>query len=165
MSGRITRASRHRRRATFAVAACVLWLLGVEVLPNVHLATHEADHTHQADGTIVRVSFGGTHSHGGGVIHADHDDHDFDAVDHDADHHEKRSDQLAIDVPAHGAAGIAHRAVALHQPPPPELAPIAVDRLVWRDQLPPTDHELDRSAIQPQARGPPAALRRSSITQ
>jgi hypothetical protein len=155
MSGRITRASRHRRRATFAVAACVLWLLGVEVLPNLHLATHEADHTHEADGTIVRVSFGGTHSHGG-VTHADHDDHD---VDQDRDHHDrdsKRRDQLAIDVPAHGAAGLAHRAIALHQPPPPVIAPLPVVRtMLWQEHEP--NERLNVAyAARPAARGPPA---------
>ena len=154
MRGRITRASRHRRRATFAVAACVLWLLGVEVLPNVHLATHEADHTHQADGTIVRVSFGGTHSHGGGVIHADHDDHDAGEPDRDRDREQR--DQLAIDVPAHGAAGIAHRATALHQPPPPVVAPLPVTRaMLWIEREP--NARVDAAhAARPLARGPPA---------
>lgn len=153
MSGRITRASRHRRRATFAVAACVLWLLGVEVLPSLHLAAHEADHTHEANGTIVRVSFGGTHSHGGGVIHADHHD-DVDEVERPES--DKRSDQLAIDVPAHGAAGIAHRAVALHQPPPPVLDALPVAFVPLWIEREPNERPTTAHTARPAARGPPA---------
>ena len=115
----------------------MLWLLGVEVLPNLHLATHEADHTHEADGTIVRGSFGGTHSHGG-VVHAD------------------RDEQLAIDVPAHGAAGIAHRAVALHQPSPPVTEPLAVTVVPRWIEHTPNERLLAADAARPAARGPPA---------
>ena len=43
--------SRRHRRA-IALMTCALWLLGVEVLPNLHLAFHHDDHTHAADGTI-----------------------------------------------------------------------------------------------------------------
>src|SRR5688500_12321504 len=42
-----------RRRRSIAVAACVLWLLGVEVLPNPPPAFHADDHTHGDAGAIV----------------------------------------------------------------------------------------------------------------
>jgi hypothetical protein len=76
---------------------CVLWLLGVEVLPNLHLAHHEDDHTHAADGTIVAShehehEHELDHEHGAGAG-ADHD-HDHGDADHDgdADHHDGDAD-------------------------------------------------------------------------
>jgi len=152
MSGRII-----RQRRTFAVTACLLWLLGVEVLPNLHLASHDDHHTHAADGTIVHVSFGEhSHAHADGTVHADHD--------HDRTQRHETNDQLAIDAPSgHAAAGIAHHAIALHDPPPPVLAPIAIDRLTWQIEHAPTDHLVATTALRPSARGPPAD-RLTSIT-
>ncbi len=64
-----------RRRRWFAATACLLWLLGVEVLPDLHLAFHADDHTHGAEGTIVHAA-----AHHGGrdhdAAHAEHDHHD-----------------------------------------------------------------------------------------
>jgi hypothetical protein len=49
----------------------VLWLLGVELLPDLHLAFHDdRDHTHAADGTIVRVEHERGHGHGRGHGHS-----------------------------------------------------------------------------------------------
>ncbi|MEJ7601079.1 MAG: hypothetical protein WKG01_24460 [Kofleriaceae bacterium] len=158
MAGRTTSG---RRRATFALTACVLWLLGVEVLPNLHLSSHDADHTHEPDGTIIRVSFSSTHTHADGTVHGDHDDRE-----RARKPRRETRDQLALDVPSsHAASGIAHHALGIHQPPPPVVDPMAVDRLVWRDPRTPADHALDRTATRPQARGPPVAARLSSITQ
>ena len=135
----------HRRAIALLVG--VLWLLGVEVLPNLHLAVHADDHTHAQDGTITRA---GEHRHGDRV-HS-----------HGTPAPEKkkpqRRDQLAFDdlELAHGAAGVAHHAIALHQPAPPVVAPLAVDSpsLV-------VEHLVDGLASsialhRPQARGPPA---------
>ena len=128
----------------------MLWLLGVEVLPDLHLAGHEADHTHEPDGTIVRTTFG-THAHADGVVHADHIDHEI-----ERDHHRRHGDQLAIDHPAHGAAGIAHRALALHQPATPLLAPLPIARaMLWLEREP-NERLTAADAARPAARGPPA---------
>src|SRR4051812_7563526 len=105
--------SLRRRRRAFALMTGVLWLLGIEVLPDLHLASHHGDHTHAADGTILTEV-------------DDHDDHDHDDGDHH-DHDDGDDNQLAIDHPAHAhhqAGGISHHAVALHRPPPPLLAPV-----------------------------------------
>src|SRR5687768_4644764 len=84
MRGRRTNA----RRKGFAVLACVLWLLGVEVLPALHLARHDDHHTHAADGAIVSVARG-SHRHDDGAVHADHDhDAEIDEHHHHDDHDE-----------------------------------------------------------------------------
>ena len=56
-------------RRAVATIMCLLWLLGVEVLPNLHLSSHDAStHEHTTAGTIVTVSFGSTaHAHDGTV--------------------------------------------------------------------------------------------------
>ncbi|HWO20088.1 MAG TPA: hypothetical protein VNO30_14980 [Kofleriaceae bacterium] len=142
---------------------CVLWLLGVEVLPNLHLAHHHDDHTHAADGTIVALADhdhdDADHDHGD----ADHD-HDHDHADADADHvdadadHDHDDGQLAIDHPSrphHQASGIAHHATALHRPAAPPLAPAAVARLTWQLVALADAPPRDTFTARPIARGPP----------
>ena len=129
-----------------ALIACLLWLAGVEVLPAIHLATHDAD----------------AHHHDGEHIVSDHHG------DHDHEHHETSEDDVGVDRAIvddeldhaphhHGAGGLAHRATALAPPaPPPTIEPpsayvafcsayVAV-RLVTRIDLTPS------------ARGPPWAI-------
>jgi len=138
---------------------CLLWLVGIEVLPNLHLASHDdSTHTHVPSGMIVTVSFESTHSHDGTV-------HSHDAADDAAErtvaeqrtHH--RRDQLAIDVPlsAHAATGIAHHALALHSPPPPLLAPLPVVHLVSNLIALPAGRVHVAFVATADARGPPVA--------
>src|SRR5438067_932657 len=106
--------ARYQRRMV-AAAACLLWLLGVEALPAVHMATHDGHHTHAADGSIVATD----------------DDHDHDAPDDDfygIDQRSRATPITAFDHPehAHAANGLAHHAVALQQPAPPLLAPLPI---------------------------------------
>src|SRR4051794_39380962 len=101
----------HRQRRAFAMTACLLWLLGVEALPAVHLATHDGHHTHDASGAIIPLD--DDHGHG---------DPDIDFVAIDADGHP--TPITAFDHPLHAAAGLAHHAVALQQPAPPVLVPL-----------------------------------------
>jgi hypothetical protein len=125
-----------RQRRTLAIFAAFLWLLGIEALPDLHLATHHHDHTHAADGSIVA------------------DDHD------EAEHEDEHGpSQLAFDhLPHHHAAsGIAHHATALHQPPPPLLAPIAAPTATTFLHAAPTTRTSIASASRPVARGPPVA--------
>jgi hypothetical protein len=132
----------HSRRR-FAITACVLWLLGVEVLPNVHLAHHDHHHTHAADGSIVSTEV---------------DDH------HDADaavfqHASADRDELAIDHPiesGHQAGGVAHHAIALHQPAPPLLVPLPVVRTELRVESGPAAQLCTLTTALSMARGPPA---------
>jgi hypothetical protein len=145
---------RGTNRKAVAVVAALLWLLGVEVLPNLHLGTHADDHTHAADGTIVS--------------HAEaHHEHE-----HIADHHAepnhlgklvrhrepKQRDQHAIENVSHAASGIAHHAVALHQPPPPLLAPLAVPHATAWVHAAPTELVASNANARPNARGPPATI-------
>lgn len=139
-----------RTRRWVALTACFLWLLGAEVLPNLHLAAHDDDHTHEAGGAIVRVSLHETHEH----RHGDGPSHT-----HAADRaHGKRGDRLAIsEAPSgHAASGIAHHAVALHRPPPPLLEPLPVDRAAWLLAAAHDDQYTPAFALRPTARGPPA---------
>lgn len=143
-----------RRRRALAALALLLWLLGVEVLPNVHLASHGdgTAHDHTPAGMIVTVSFDtAPHAHDDGVVHTH--------AEPTAEDARAYPPMTSLDVPRHGhtAAGLAHRLLALHEAPPPVLAPIAVDRVA-------TDivHEtrgratLD-VALTSSARGPPNA--------
>ncbi|HWU88575.1 MAG TPA: hypothetical protein VN253_14935 [Kofleriaceae bacterium] len=142
--------SRHRRR--LALATCVLWLLGLEVLPNLHLAAHRHDHTHAADGAIV-WSHDEDHDHDAAHDH-DHDaahDHDADAAGDDG--------QVAIDhrpADRHHAGGIAHHAAALHRPAPPLLAPLEVERAAWRICARAEGRPYSTGTSRPTARGPPS---------
>lgn len=135
--------SRSHRR-TIAIVACVLWLLGVEVLPALHLATHEGDHSHERDGSIVRA---GEHRHGD-TVHSHAKPRE----------PERRRPQLALDdaPSAHVAAGIAHHALALHQPASPLLAPLAVDRPTIPTIHAPRVAPRGIAIARPHARGPPA---------
>jgi hypothetical protein len=134
---------RHRQRHAFALVTCVLWLLGVEVLPNLHLAHHHGDHTHAADGTLVALhDHDDDHDHARGAV----DDHDEDgppALDHLPRSH-------------HRAGGVSHHAVALHRPPPPLLAPAPVARAVWRLEATLDDAPRSAALARPTSRGPPS---------
>jgi hypothetical protein len=158
-----------------AVATCVLWLLGVEVLPNLHLATHDEHHTHAADGSIL----------GDGDGDGDHD-HDHAAIAEDHHHHHDHHGALAAEAPTvlaelapdphapepgdspvpaiehrssgHAAAGIAHHAIALHRPPPPLLEPLSALRTASQIELAPDLQVSHAPLARPNARGPPAAV-------
>lgn len=136
------------RRARMALAACALWLAGVEALPALHEALHDrlAPH-HHAGGAIVTVSFEDTtHRHPDGTIH-------FVAAPsrprHRAPVHDGRP--RVSDLAGH-AAGLAHHAEAIAPAPPPILAPLPVDR---RPIL-----VAARRAIAPAPRAVPAATAR-----
>jgi len=149
-----------RRRRAFAIVTCLLWLVGIEILPNLHLATHDdTTHTHGPTGMIVTVSFGApAHAHDDGSIHS------HDAADHAADltrqaDRERHRDQLALDNPVstHAAGGLAHHALALHSPPPPLLAPLPVVRLVSSQIALPAGRVGIAFVATADARGPPVA--------
>jgi hypothetical protein len=187
----------------------LLWLLGVEVLPNLHLAAHRHDHSHAADGSIIALGRGHDHEHARGHDHEhehgpgqDHDHHhedddelaalgvahehvDLEYVDPWLDHgdqvvepdagedaleHEPSDDtiarhlthrgQLVLDdeLPlGHAALGIAHRALALHDTPPPVLAPVAMPHVATWTYAAPNERLTSAERARPSARGPPVA--------
>jgi hypothetical protein len=183
-----------QRRRRIAVATCVLWLVAVELLPNLHLAFHAEDHSHEPDGTITlrsaaagsRAARAHAEAHARGVDH-DHADHHselayepddaepapagsasdpaataIDAHEHAHPPRRRRSSRgpLSIDVPAagHVAAGIAHRALALHQPAPPPREPAVVVRATWWIVDAPIERTTQAHETRPTARGPPPSV-------
>lgn len=150
--------AQHRRRAVAALCT-LLWILGIEVLPGIHLATHDAaTHEHTPTGMIVTVTFGtATHAHDG-TVHA-HDAADRAAEITKAAARKRHRDQLAIDDPisTHVASGLAHHAAALHAAPPPLLAPLPAVRLVTNAITVPVGRVSVAFVATADARGPPAA--------
>jgi hypothetical protein len=155
MGSRLTQ----RSRATMALVAIALWLAGVELLPNAHLARHEADHTHDTSGAVVRSSAGAEsrtirYSHARRSAKAERHSH---AVKWSPNN---RAQAQLVDAGhgAHDASGLAHRAVALQEPAPPITRPVPVEQLLaWVITDVTTDRILDTELAQPSARGPPAA--------
>jgi hypothetical protein len=151
-----TKLTSKRTRARMAVAAIVLWVVGFEVMPWLHVVAHDqiGEHEHE-QGTIVRVHFG--HTHADGTTH----DH---AADHDRDHDTKRRrddrDSRVADALAHGQHSLAHHGVAVPAPAPVVTSPLPVDR---RPEIVASLAILDpadRAPFAAVARGPPAGSAR-----
>ncbi len=151
--------ARARLRRTYAALAGVLWLLGIEVLPNLHLALHERPHTHAPDGTVVIVTFDRDvepHRHADGTMHS----HEATSAGIDrSPRHRSRSGVLAIDraPDTHVAAGLAHHATALHAAPPPIIDAIAIDRIATEARFGETGRDVVAVVTTRDARGPPLA--------
>lgn len=139
-------------RRHLAILAALLWLLGIEVLPNLHLGTHDGHHTHAVDGTIV--------------VHADDDaDAELERLHRLAHrqagtkclHGKPRRDALAFHAPTggHAANGIAHHATALLDPPPPITTPARTPHAETWQSLAPNARDSIAHAARPSARGPP----------
>lgn len=138
-------------RQRIALALCVLWLAGFEVLPWVHVATHDriAPHIHTADGGIVYVpaSTPGAHVH----------THVYPRLpEHRAKHRDDGLSRLASAL-AHGEHSLVHHGVAVPAPAPVWTAPLPVDRrpitLAREVALAP----VSRDCVRAVARGPPRA--------
>lgn len=132
----------HRRcaRALGAIAV-VLWILGIEVQPGLHLASHDAaPHTHAADGTPIAIE--------GGEV----------AARLPSTRYRNKLELGAPVAPGgHRVAGFGHRATALHQPPPPIVRPLPITRVAtWLIEAP-IARATAIPARPPTARGPPAA--------
>lgn len=148
------------RRARLALVACLVWLVGGEVLPDLHLALHErlgAHHhdgdpptsTTTADGLTVRVHRDSIHHRHGGIAHQ-HATPEAAPVDRDAVRPGRPG------TAPHGAHSLAHRALAWIGPAPVLEFPLPVDRrpsVVAEDVA-----RLVAAAALPEAaaRGPPA---------
>jgi hypothetical protein len=148
---RAHRRSATARRARLALVACVLWLLGVEVLPAVHEAVHDhfAPHTHVAGSIVVSSFEETTHRHPDGTIH-------FVAP-------RAKAKKRAPDGRAHVASdlghadGLAHHAAAIAPAAPPITRPLPVDR---RPLVAAIARGVDLVSLDPLAavaRGPPSS--------
>jgi hypothetical protein len=133
-----------------ALAACLLWLAGVEGLPALHETTHDrlAPHRHDS-GSIVTVSFEDTtHRHPDGSIHfasprrpgGGKAPHDGRPRATDATHH---------------ADGLAHHAAALAPASPPVTRPLPIDRRPSALAVARSIELVTRDPLAATARGPP----------
>jgi hypothetical protein len=125
--------SRTRRRALLAAFA---WLVGVEVLPDIHLALHDelAPHVHDGDRVVY--------------LDADHDD--------GGDDHEDSVGTHVEGALQHGAHSLAHHAVAVRPTLPSLVVPLPVDRRPTRVAIAIARDLTSIAATLPRARGPPA---------
>ena len=138
-----------------ALAACVLWLAGVEVLPAVHEGMHDHLAPHRHDGgaivPVMMVSFEDTtHRHPDGSIH-------FVAPRSRAHGKPSRDDRPRAGDPTHHADGLAHHAAALAPVPPPVTQPLPIDRRPTTLAVARSIDLVTRDPLAATARGPPTA--------
>ncbi len=150
-------------RELHALAACLLWLLGFEVAPLAHIATHvrgEAHH-HDARGATIFEDEGGrddgyafAHCHGGACHAHDHDAHGAER----APGHGRRETSRGVHRAAtpHGAHSLLHRGIAALAPKlaTPHVRPALVCEL--GDARAPEARVASRAPRSVRVRGPPA---------
>ena len=162
-------------RRTYAALLCFVWLLGIEVLPNVHLAQHDRPHTHAADGTVIVVTFDRDvepHRHADGTFHS-HAAIEASAagenaaasekaasIEHARAHRDRRSRRgvLAIEhaPDTHAATGLAHHAAAIHAAVSPIVDAAPIDRVESDARYPETGRDVVALIATRDARGPPS---------
>ncbi|MBT8495652.1 MAG: hypothetical protein KJO07_21570 [Deltaproteobacteria bacterium] len=149
------RTARVHRRRRLALAACLLWVFGFELVPNLHVGFHDllAAHSHGgSEAAAEHYGFKGprtagrkgprkqrrAHSHGDG----DHGDH---AHDHDDSH----------DSPEHGEGSLAHRGLATLAPPPALTRPFIAPPVSAPTRAEADHHRTSPAAPVARGRGPP----------
>jgi hypothetical protein len=150
------------RRQSLAIIALLVWIVGYEVGPDLHLALHGALGAHDHHGATARWRLERTDRAGAHLHHHDGHTHrhqgDRDPLPPDGDGDVDRPGPPPAD---HGAGSAAHRDVAVHPAAPPVTAPAPVDppaigliapRLAEGSWRPSTPHA---------ARGPPRASTRA----
>ena len=132
------------RRSRIALALVVVWLAGIEVLPNLHLALHDqlGAHTHVGDATVFVAS----HRHADGTVH------ELRRIARAAS-----GDRLAhlAAALAHGRHSFAHHTAAMKSSSPPMVAPLPVDRPLLLVAAIAEVAPSSRLHARPCARGPP----------
>jgi hypothetical protein len=124
------------RRRRLAMFATVLWLVGFEFAPLLHVALH--DH------------LGHHHHDAGGAVIADHDD---DAhADDEGDAATPTHVEAAL---AHGRHSLAHHGVAVCPPAPAITKPLPVDRRATFVAAIATIDPISLDPLAAKARGPP----------
>jgi hypothetical protein len=135
-----------------ALVAAVLWLAGVELVPNLHLALHDslAAHTHDGDTTVFAP-----HHHADGSEHR---------VVMRAGHRVRTHSRhdLALEL-EHGAHSLAHHAAALQPAPAPILVPLPIDRRPVEAAAIAIIEPSSRVVPHATARGPPALATATSL--
>lgn len=132
-----------------ALAACVLWLAGVELLPAAHEALHAQLAPHRHDGgSIVVASFADTtHRHPDGTIHF---------AARGAARKAAPDGRPRVTSDAGHADGLAHHAAALASAAPPITKPLPIDRRPMTLAIERSVEPVTRDPLAPMARGPPA---------
>ena len=149
-----------RARARIALATVVLWLLALEVLPNLHLATHDrASHHHDASGAIVFDAPDASSVSPARHVHT----HVFPYISHDeatalanAPKPKKRKTEHGWKAPLdHGDNSYAHRTAAVKTPGPAVTQPLAVGFVATYLVAAKPGILYSIAAARPRARGPP----------
>ncbi|HEY1816770.1 MAG TPA: hypothetical protein VGG74_30695 [Kofleriaceae bacterium] len=141
-------------RRRIALALCVLWIVGFEVMPWMHVAMHDriAPHYHDANGTTIYIAESDPIP-AGGHVHT----HVYPRL---PGHHDKHDDRFARLVGAlhHGKDTLAHHGIAVPAPPPVWTQPLPVDRrpITLAAEVVLAPRSLDPLAAV--ARGPPKRL-------
>ena len=133
-----------------AIAAILLWIGGIEVGPNLHVALHArlAPHVHDAvTGAVVRVAFGA-----GSVAERPHV-HPTGRSTRPARRRAARA--LRLDVARAGDSPHLHGILAWSAPPPPITHAIAVDRVAIAIAAHAPIDPISFSPGRAVARGPP----------
>ena len=160
-------------RQRIALALCVLWVVGFELMPWAHIALHAqlAPHYHDASGAIVMLDgepaaeadapHVHTHVYPAPPTYRDRE-HTAHGHTHRHAHGEPEpGDDLArlAGALAHGRNSLAHHGIAIPMPPPVWLEPLPIDRRPSFDdrvvELEPFARAPDRAVC----RGPPRGAR------
>jgi hypothetical protein len=173
------RHSRHGLRRLLAALACLVWVLGFELVPNLHVGMHEAfgHHHHGVAGVHVVAERGDDHDHDHDHDHVHVHDHVHDhgaaedhqhAEDHEHGAAEPEAIALAVVEPPveaavacesiteHGRHSLAHRGIAA-TPAPWGLAPVASAPWTTISRVcTPAAEPRSRRPQTTRARGPPA---------
>ncbi len=153
MSYRQRLGNRLHRRRRIALALCVLWLVGFELMPWMHVATHDriAPHYHDANGATIYVvsesaipAGAHVHTHVYPQLPAKREKPDF-------------SVSRLAGALAHGDHTLAHHGIAVPAPPPVWLTPLPVDRRPFTYARAVALEPISRDPLAAVARGPPAS--------
>jgi hypothetical protein len=141
-------------RRRIALALCVLWIVGFELMPWLHVATHDriAAHYHDVNGaTIYVVSESAIPA--GAHVHT----HVYPQL---PEHRHKPDFSLKrlAGVLAHGDHALAHHGIAVPVPPPAWLTPLPVDRKPLTLAREIAIEPISRDSLAAVARGPPGSL-------
>ena len=150
-----------RRRVGAALIALAVWLVAVEVGPDLHLALHRhlAAHRHDGDATVVEDDATVIRVHLDAAPHRHGPDGEDIWDDPAADPLAPVAGAAARQLgprPPHGGGSLVHRMASMAPPPPPVLTPF----VAWREEraTPPWCARIITAPTTPTAaaRGPPA---------
>ena len=153
MSYRRRLRNRLHRRRSIALALCVLWVAGFELLPWLHVATHDriAPHYHDSTGATIYVASESAlppgahvHTHVYPQLPAKRSKPDY-------------SNARLAGALAHGDHALAHHGIAVPVPPPVWLAPLPIDRKPITLAREIALELRSRDPLAAVARGPPGA--------